>query len=349
MQTRLDVTATFSPLVGFFAQAQDVRFWGEETRTAGATANEFDFHQAYLTLGNRETPLRARIGRQEYEIGFGRLLGIPIWSAIGRAYDGVTATASLSNDARVELFGFQIREEESPASTSDEYLAGAWAEFGLGDTRTLHLFGLHDRDNADPRTARTTLGTEYVATSGPVFYRIEAAVQSGQVAGSDLTAASLLAGFARVGFAEGRGTVGLGLERYGGDATPGPGETAGFSDLFGRNHRFLGFADLFNDPRANTNGRGLTNLDLRGTWDLRDGLILRVDLHRFAVVDDDGLGDGHLADEIDVQVFGPLYDQLDVRAGASWVGGGDGGRALGTITGDQRFGYIMLSVGTWWS
>ncbi len=345
MQTRIGATGVFSPMVRFFAQAQDVRRWGEETSTTDGSADQFDFHQGYLEVGNDETPLRLRVGRQEYEVAFGRLLGMPVWSPTSRAYDGLVAVAPFGESARLEVFGFQIAEGSSPVNDDDEYLAGAWAEFGLGGGRTLHLFGIHDRDNADAETSRTTLGTEFTGATGPVRYRVEAAVQAGRVEDLDISAASLMAAFASVPFADGRGSVGVGYDRYDGDATPGAGETAGFSDLFGRNHRFLGFADLFNDPRDNTDGRGLTALNLRGTWELKDALVLRLDWHRFDLVDDEGLGEGRLADEVDLQVMGPLFDRLDVRTGVSWVGAEAPAIALGRTGGDQLFGYLQLSAG----
>ncbi len=345
MQTRLGATGVFSPLVRMYVQAQDVRTWGDPA-SSSTSPNRFDVHQGYLEVGRYEdTPVWLRIGRQEYEVAFGRLLGTPVWAPGNRSYDGLRAATPLGEGSRLELFGFQITESDTQLGDVDEYLAGAWAEFDLGDARTLHLFGLHDRDNADLSTARTTLGTEYVATTGPVRYRIEAAVQAGTVNDLDVSDASLLAAFASVPFADGRGSLGVGYDRYDGNATPGAGETAGFSDLFGRNHRFLGFADIFNDPRANTAGRGLTDLDLRGTWTVRDGLVLRADWHRFSLVDASGLADGALADELDLQLMGRLVDGLDIRAGGSWVDARDTLGALGVSPGDQIFGYIQLSAG----
>jgi hypothetical protein len=346
MQTRVGATGVFSPLVRFHAQAQDVRVWGEETRASDASADRFDLHQGYLEVGRwGETPVWLRAGRQEYEVAFGRVLGTPAWSPTSRSYDGVRAAVPLSEGARLEVFGFQIAESESPANVDNEYLVGAWAEIGLGAARTIHLFGLHDRDDAAAETARTTIGAQFDGTTGPVTYRVEALVQSGTVDDLDVSDATLIAVFARTPVADGRGSVGIGFDRYGGTASPGAGETPGFSDLFGRNHRFLGFADLFDDPRANTGGRGLTDLNLRGTWRLVDDIDLRLDWHRFTLVDDVGFDTGTLATEIDVQVMGRFLDGLVVRAGGSWVGAEDPLVALGRTAGDQVFGYLQFGAG----
>lgn len=348
LQTRIGGEATFSPVVRVFAQVQDARRLGEETSTLDGTADRLDFHQGYLEVGSRgESPIWLRAGRQEYEVAFGRLVGTPIWSPVSRVYDGVRAAVPLGQGARVELFGFQIAESTETANPADAYLAGGWGVFPVGGGRTLHLIGVHDRDNAEAATSRTTLMTQFDGRSGPLCYRVEAASQSGSVEGLDIGAGSLLALHAAVPWAGERGSAGLGVDRYGGDASPAPGETAGFSDLFGRNHRFLGFADLFNDPRANLGGRGLVDFNLRMTWRLRPGLRLRADYHGFSLVDAEGYDGAKLADEIDVEIWGEVLDGLDVRAGGVWVGAQSPLVDLGRSAGDQVFGFVQVSAGFW--
>ncbi len=348
LQTRVELASTFGPNVRVFAQVQDTRRLGEETSTADASADRLDLHQGYLELGQKgDRSPWARLGRQEYEVAFGRLVGTPIWSAVSRSYDGVTLGTPVGESARVELFGFQIAEATGSPNPEDEYLAGGWGIVPVTDEQTLHLIVVHDRDDAPAETARTTLMTQLDGDHGTVSYRIEAASQTGTVSGLDITSGTLLAAFASAPWADGRGRFGLGIDRYGGDATPEPGETAGFSDLLGRNHRFLGFADLFNDPRANTGGRGLTDVNVRATWMVRPGLRFRADYHRFTLVDGSGFTGGKLADEIDLEIWGEVIDGLDVRAGGSWVGADGPAQTLGLSAGDQVFGYIQLSAGFW--
>lgn len=348
LQTRVGAEMTFSPLVRAYAQVQDARVLGEETSVVDGSANRLDMHQGYLEVGTfGETPVWVRAGRQEYEVAFGRLIGIPIWSPVSRTLNGVRTAVPVGDGARVELFGFQIAESTLTSNPDDEYLLGGWGYVPLGTDYVLHLIGVHDRDNADVRTSRTTLFTQFNGVTGPVRYRAEAGWQTGTVQDLDVVAGSFLALYAAVPWDDGRGTVGLGIDRYGGDANPGAGETAGFSDLLGRNHRFLGFADLFFDPRANLDGRGLLALNPRATWQVRPGLQLRADYFRFTLVDADGYGTSTLADEVDLQIWGEVLDGLDVRAGGSWVGASDPLVDLGRSTGDQLFGYVQVSVGFW--
>ena len=347
LQTRIGADMTFSPIVRVFAQIQDARLLGEETSTVDGSAERLDLHQGYLELGVfGETPVWVRAGRQEYEVARGRLVGIPIWSPLSRVFDGVLAALPVGA-ARVELFGFQLAEQTLTGNPDDRYLLGGWGSVPLGANNTLNLIGLHDRDNDDVETARTTLATHLNGRTGPLSYRVEAGSQIGTVAGLDVVSGTLLAAFASIPWDDGRGTVGLGVDRYGGNANPGAGESAGFSDLFGRNHRYLGFADLFRDPRNDVGGRGLVDLDLQGTWRVRPDLQLRADYHRFSLVDADGYDTSKLADEIDLQIWGEVLDRLDIRAGGSWVGVADPLVDFGTWTGDQLFGYIQLSAGFW--
>jgi len=345
MQTRIGVARAINPRVRFFAQIQDARRWGDELSTTDGSADALDLHQGYFEVGvEARSPLWLRIGRQETEFGSGRLIGTPVWSPVDRSFDGVRSAIRLGDDARVDLFGFQTRENEFGFSADDQTLWGAWGDFGLGGDRRLHLFALHDRDDGAIETARTTLGTEYHASIGVVDYHVEAAVQAGTVADSDLSGANLIAGRVNAPLMEGRGSLGIGFDRYSGDANPGAGESGAFSDLFGRNHRILGFADLFSDPSVDTQGRGLQNLNVRGTWGLSDNVGLQVDFHRFTVADDDGLADSSIADELDVTLKGSVIDGLSLWAGGSWVGADANAIAFGLTPADQFFGYLRLGV-----
>lgn len=349
MQSRLGAAMTFSPLVRAYVRVQDSRRLGEEIGLGDTSADRLDLQQGYVELGTPgESPVWLRLGRQEYEVAFGRLIGIPIWSPVSRAYDGLVAAMSVGTGSRLDLFGFQITESTQTTNADDSYLFGAWGQVPLSDAQTLHLIGVHDRDNAVSQTARTTLFSQLDGRGGGVRYRAEGGIQVGTVEGQDIVSGSLLAIYAAVPWGEdNRGTLGLGVDRYGGNANPGAGESAGFSDLFGRNHRFLGFADLFTDPRANLDGRGLLDVDVRVTWQLRPDLQLRGDYHHFRLNDAQGYAGAKLADEIDLQLWGQVLEGLDIRAGASWVGAEDPLVDLGRTAGDQLFGYLQLSAGFW--
>ncbi|MBT8336936.1 MAG: alginate export family protein [Gemmatimonadetes bacterium] len=361
MRTRIELRAVVNPYARIFVQVQDARLWGDETGVKDGSADQLDLHQAYLDVGHRgESPLFLRAGRQEAEWAEARLVGTPTFSQIGNAYDGVLAAIRLGERGMLDLFGYQLREAEAPIHSSDRALFGAWAELPLGTaegsaggasegpTGSLQLFALHDRDNLDRRaTRRTTLGAYLLGDLGPLSARIEGALQRGDLQGFDLSA-DMLNGRVTLPVFERRGDLTIWYDRYSGDAdafaTDGA-PTGAFDDLFGRNHRFLGFADLFGDVPAATRGRGIQDVALRLGWGVLDGGRLGADLHRFLVTDDAGLAGGTLADELDLFLRLPTtWTGFDLLAGVSAVWAGDAGRALGAVPSDQFYGYLQLDA-----
>lgn len=344
MQTRLGLARSLSSDARIFVQLQDVRLWGEELSTADASADRFDLHQGYLELGHRGSSLLwLRAGRQEMEFAEGRLVGAPAWTQAGQAFDGVRGALTLGDRTVLDLFGMQIRESEAGTLLSDAAFFGAWSETDLGGGRFLQLFLLHDQDEAGATTSRTTLGTYYAATSGIVEYRVEGAWQTGEASGDDVSAHML---GARVGAPvfQGKGNVTLWYDRYSGDATPEAGETGAFSDLFGRNHRFFGYADLFGDIPGDTQGRGLQDVALKLGFTVFDEGRLGIDLHRFLATDDEGLEGATLADEVDLTFSYPVAGGVDLLAGGAWVSLADDGLALGLAPGNVLFGFLQLSA-----
>lgn len=344
MRTRLSVARALSADGRLFIQVQDARLWGGDRGTTDGSADAFDLHQGYVELGHRgASPLWLRVGRQEMELGEGRLVGAPQWTHVGQSFDGVRGAWKAGSKTVVDLFGMQIRESESGELVSDAAFFGAWSETDLGGGRTLELFVLHDRDEEELTTARTTLGTRYAAEAGVVSYRVQTAYQTGEVVGADAGAYMVAA---RVGapIFEGRGDVTLWYDLYSGDATPEDGETGAFSDLFGRNHPYFGRADLFRDIPSDTQGRGLQDLALKLGWTVFDEGRLSLELHRFLAMDDEGLSESTLADELDLTFQWPVMGGIDLLAGGSWVTLADAGASLGVASGDLLFGFLQLSA-----
>jgi hypothetical protein len=366
MRTRIDLRAEVNPFARVFVQVQDARLWGDETGVRDGSADQLDLHQAYLDVGHRgESPLFLRAGRQEAEWAEGRLVGIPVFSQIGNAYDGVLAAIRLGERGMLDLFGYQLRESQAPIHSSDRALFGAWAAVPLGAVEgraggasrgtsgSLQLFALHDRDNVEAATRRTTLGLYLLGDLGPLSARLEGALQRGDLRGLDLSA-DMINARVTLPVHDGAGDITLWYDRYSGDAdafaTDGA-PTGAFDDLFGRNHRFFGFADLFGDVPTATRGRGIQDLALRVGWGVLDGGRLGVDLHRFLVTDDAGLSGATLADELDLSLRLPTgwsgwtgWAGFDVLAGVSAVWAGEAGRAVGAVPGDQLYGYLQLDV-----
>lgn len=342
METRLGLARALGTDARIFLQVQDVRLWGEERSTLDSSAEAFDLSQGYLELGHRgASPLWLRVGRQEMEFAEGRLVGANPWRLGRRHFDGVRGAWAAFDGTVVDFFGMQTRESESSPAASDAAFFGVWSETSLGAGRSLQLFALHDRDENGAGTSRTTAGAYYLGSAGIVTYRAEGAFQGGEAGGDDVSAWMAAARITAPLF-QGRGDASISYDRYSGDASPEPGESGAFSDLFGRNHPFFGLADLFPDPPSNTGGRGLQDIAFRFGWKVLEDGRIGLDLHRFLVTDGEGLDDSTLADEVDLTFTWPAMEGIDVLSGLSWVGLADSGAALGVSSGDIVFGYLQL-------
>jgi hypothetical protein len=342
METRVSLARALGTDARIFIQVQDVRLWGEERSTFDSSADAFDLSQGYLELGHRGvSPLWLRAGRQEMEFAEGRLVGTNPWRLGRRSFDGVRGAWAALDGTVVDFFGMQLRESEATPVTSDAAFFGVWSETSLGGGRSLHLFALHDRDERQASTARTTLGTYYTGSTGIVTYRAEGAYQTGEAAGLDVSAWMLAA---RVGAPvfQGRGDVHASYDYYSGDAAPATGESGAFSDLFGRNHPFFGEADLFGDVPGATNGRGLQDISVGLGWNVLDEGRLTVALHQFLVADDQGLAGSTLADEVDLRLGWPVMTGIDLLTGGAWVSLAESGEAVGLASGNVLFGYVQL-------
>ncbi len=341
MQTRIGLARSLNADARFFVQFQDARIWGTERNTSDGSADNLDLHQGYIELGHRgSSPLWLRAGRQEMEFGEGRLIGATDWSLTGQSFDALRAAWAASDRVIIDGFVSDLGRDDV---SGDTYFMGLWSDIALGDSRSLQLYALHDRNNVPTgilELGRTTLGTWYEADAGIVTYRVEGAFQTGIATGRDVSAH--MVGL-RVGapMFEGKGRATLWYDRYSGDANPGQTETKAFSDLFGRNHRFFGYADLFSDIPTQTNGRGIQDVALKLGWSLPNNAMLGLDLHRLMLTDGAGLSDDKLANEADLTLRWSASTGVDLLIGGSWV---NGAPFIFTTNGGDRllFGFAQL-------
>jgi len=344
LRTRVGATYRSSGPVTAFVQVQDVRFFGEETSTlADYRADNFDLHQGWVQLGTEESLALVRVGRQEAVFGGERLIGAVGWTQQGRSFDGVRGGLNVTDRFRVDLLGFQISESVAPNQSFDETFWGAYGVYDAGTGRTLDLFALRQyRAVDDGDTDQWTSGLRYAASDGGFDYRLEGAWQTGERAGNDVSA--FLVG-ARLGRSFAQGDAGLTLWfDYLSGTDPGSGEIGAFETLFGTNHKFYGYADLFLDIPLHTQGRGLVDMAAKGRWQFHPDWTANVDVHYFTVAEDEGLDASDLGTEIDLTLTRALFSGLRVSGGAAYVVAGD---ALGPVRGiadDVTFAYVMLDV-----
>lgn len=344
MRTRLAASWRSSGPVSAFVQVQDVRYFGEEASTlSDYRADNFDLHQGWLQVGTDESLARLRVGRQEAVFGGERLIGAVGWAQQGRSFDGVRAGLNVTDRFKVDLLGFQISESAAPNRADDETFWGAYGVYDVGSGRSLDLFALRQYRAVDGGdTDQWTSGVRYVASDGGFDYRLEGAWQTGERVGADVSA--FLLG-ARVGrdFADGDAGLTLWFDYLSG-TDPESDEIGAFETLFGTNHKFYGYADLFLDIPLHTAGRGLVDLAAKGRWQFHPDWTANVDVHYFTVAEDEGLDASDLGTEIDLTLTRALFSGLRVSGGAAYVVAGD---ALGPVRGisdDVTFAYVMLDV-----
>jgi hypothetical protein len=213
----------------------------------------------------------------------------------------------------------------------------------VAEGRALDLYALWlDEEGLAGDDEVLTGGLRYVGRDGPWSYRAEGSFQAGERADRDVRAWMAALRAAR-SFDDGRHEVELWYDHLSG-GSPDDADDEAFDTLFGTNHKFYGYADLFLNLPVQTDGRGFRDLAVKTRWTLAPGWSLEADLHRFLVAEDQGLVDGHLGDELDVVIAHPLTPGLTLSGGVSQVWAGD---ALGPVRGiseDVQFGYLMIDL-----
>lgn len=343
MRSRVDFTVPLESWFTAFIQVQDVRFWGEEEGTLDDDADGLDVHQAWVDIGSARAPLGVRVGRQEVSFGGERLVGALDWAPQARAFDGVVARAA-ANGFRTDLFGFQLGDADVDPDGRDEAFYGSWTAWTPMPGHTLHLHVLWNRDEGVVETDQWTPGLRYEGRAGAADYRIQGAWQTGERRGLDVEDAWLLAARLGAPVAEGRGHVALWYDHLSGDDGTTPGATSAFHTLFATNHKFYGYADLFTDIPAHTQGRGLRDLAVKTRWTGGSPWTVTLDLHHFRVAEDRDLGSARLGEEIDLTLGRTLASGARLSGGLAWVGSGDALAELRNIEEDVLFGYVMLDV-----
>lgn len=367
LRARLGAEATLNEHVQAFLEVQDSRYFGEESSLTSGVAPAFDLHQGYIELSGQVAamPLALRAGRQVMALGNERLVGAGEWGNTGRAFDGARMLLGpASGRWHATAFVTTLVERGrgfTPADTSgaaDHTFLGIDAGSRWLEAYLFQDLGAAFRSYTD--ADRTTVGGRLVLPTGmPVKGSLEGAVQFGTQA--MLPGDAPLSGLARrqeiragyigarlgVGLSARLPLLGLGIDWLSGDDHPDDGTYSAFSTLYGTNHRFYGYLDLFGNPATNTGDRGLIDGMASLQAAVAGPTTLSLDLHHFQLARPAGLATCNLGWELDATLPFRFANAARFQLGYSFYRNGPAAPLidLGGVDGDTwHWVYVQLLV-----
>ncbi len=333
LRTRLNVGVNASEDVKAFVQFQDSRTWGGENAAIGrgtldGSAPQIDVHQAYFEVSDVfNSHVRAKIGRQEINVGNERLVGAVGWHNVGRTFDAARFGYTVEN---ISFDVFAARLIGNTSNTFGDNLFGVVGGFQLAENQRLEPLILLDNstnpivngpDDGKNTLQRLTLGAAFNGHSSGFEYELEAYYQ----AGDQLEAATGKRGSieahlasARVGYllnSEKGLKVGALFTVVSGDDQATDGKIKNFDTLFATNHKFYGFMDYF--VGAGSFARGLQDVAATLSMKGSDKATLAVGIHHFTAPQAPAGISNTLGQEIDFTVNYAYNKALGLTGGIS--------------------------------
>jgi hypothetical protein len=346
MRARASLLAALDGDVSIFVQIQDVRIWGEESNTlSDFSANNFDLHQGYLALGKQGDSFFGRFGRQEVNFGGQRLVGAVGWTQQGRSFDGARLEGA-GDWGVVRVLGARLGNDVSPFIDKDAALLGGYGTIDVSssqdvDAYVLYNYGAEDEDLMFGSTKQVTYGARWVGDAAGLTYRAEGSLQTGDRVGRDVSA-FMIGG--RLGHAFGDFQATLWYDYLSGSDDPANGDVKVFDTLFATNHKFYGYADLFLNIPADTDGQGLQDASVKLSYSPHEDWQVAADVHSFALAKKGDLSSGHLGEEVDLTLTWAHSANFDVSGGVAFVWADDAWASIGRLTEDMIWGYLMLDA-----
>ena len=342
LRSRLGAEVELGEHLGAVVLLQDARQWGTEVVLPGSPPDvtvwgrapgAFDLHEGYGRLS--ADTLSLEVGRQELRFANERLLGALDWANPGRALDAVRADYSSEH---IKVLGFAaLLSDTAPAiGGPDVVLVGAGATLRWSEALAVDALLLYDGAYDVVTYDRVTGGVRSAGRVGPVDYDLEAYLQA-TIASVDQLAYLL---GARVAYAPTKDwRVGALFDVLSGRSEDG--DVGTFHTMFGTNHKFYGFQDLFLNLPRDTRDQGLWDAGVYGELQ-RGALKLVAYVHLFGAASYTGPGSALYGLEPDLVLSYRLHERVKAELGASlFVPMGD---ALGR--GDQiaPFSYLQLAM-----
>ncbi|MEZ4438115.1 MAG: alginate export family protein [Polyangiaceae bacterium] len=312
-RARVGLEARYLGMVSTFLQFQDVRFWGEEGDLTGDfSADGFDLHQGYLTLGTERSAVT--IGRQEIGLGNQRVVGRAPFNDAGRSFDAIRSWVA-RGDVRAEVFWALARDNlaQPTFDYGKRHLLAAVLDYRLHRAIVPHVLVTFEADQATALRRVTAGGTldGTVGQSVAFAYHGEGWVQGGRDGRAEASH-SIFTYLANFGVKatpdlESKPYLGLDLTLSSGDDDPDDDVVKTFDTPYGSRHRFFGQSDVFTQMPRDTDERGIR--DIAGTlgW-VPFGTDLSATLHVFDAMRARGTASGHFGWELDLRAQRWFFD-----------------------------------------
>ena len=327
LRTKVRVTGRPRHDTRVVVEIQDARLWGSEFNTFDASADQLDFHLAYLELEDvYGKAVSLRLGRQELVYGSTRLLGAVAWGNTPRAFDA--AVLRLGEANWVDAFTAKL-EETGERGVRDRNLFGLWGNYILaaGHQAGPYVLVEQDKRSGVDRLLRLTGGLRFdgsvTGSTGHTFgYDMEGAVQSGEVGVDDVFAWMGSGTVSYRGPSWTEPEVRLGLDAYSGDGDPADGDREAFDNLYATRHAFFGLMDLFRNFPGDVDDGGLLDFRLKGEMSASETVRVGLHLHHFALLEAP-TADKALGQEADAIVTYDYNEVTEVHWGGSIFVPGD--------------------------
>ena len=341
---RLNATITATPWLAFQAQAQDARVGKKTVGPTGAPFRApFDLRMGFADIGNAQSRVAVRLGRQELAYGDQRLVGHVSWLNAARTFDAARVTFR-SKALQLDAFGasvVRILDGDFDRSGNGNRFAGVYATApSLVPHGSVEPYAFWKRDR-NLRTELGTAGDSSLTTVGVrwvgrlpanIEYNTDTAIQAGSLGTDDISA---WAGHYQLRTpAHGRFAVRASSEfNYAsGDADPTDGTRGTFDQLYPTPHDKYGLADQVGWRNIRHLRAGIELSPWKGlpiaanyhSWWLnekRDGLYNAGGALLARVAS--GAASSHVGQELDIQATRALTPRIQLAAGYAHIFTGD--------------------------
>ncbi|MEX2568971.1 MAG: hypothetical protein WD431_23720 [Cyclobacteriaceae bacterium] len=358
--------------INFYMSIQDIRVWGN-TSQVKLSDNFLSVHEAYAEMPIGDT-WKVKLGRQELNYDNFRFLGNLDWALQGRAHD--FALVKHEHENRKIHFGAGYNQDGAQLSgnlftTGNQYKYAQMFRYE-NQWKSLHLSFLFwndgrqfiERDNmgriiADRVYHRQTLGIptfkyqfKHTLLSGFYYHQFGKDSRGLITNGFDFNLQATQQVPLKMENKKFR--FAAGIEILSGTPTNDFSENSSFSPLYGTNHLYNGYMDLFFVGGTHENNVGLKDIYLKARHDFNPSFFIQTDAHIFSSYADvytdfvsGELMDNRLGTEIDLS-FGLLFNQaISLQGGYSQFFHTNTMEVIqmnGQLKSNQNWAYLMLIV-----